>query len=555
MGNKFVTYTEFGAKGDGITDDFAAICAAHEYANAHSLPVVTDDSKTYLIRDTLLDGVPRSVMIMTDTLWGSSRFVIDDTDVDFFDGTGTSLAPIFKIVSPYEPTEITDPAVLSRFSSIGEATKKLGFGLGYPALVVVYNDDHTVYHRYGSFYVSRGGQCSPMHEVLLLDKDGNIDASTPFMFNYEQVTRVTVIRCDIAPITLKGGIFVTRASRKKAYYKDSGKRAKYFMRNIYINRSFATLDGIEHYVENEVSLSEFMKNDHPGAHYFGFYHAELANEVTLKNCVLTARRSYRFSTYEFYASRVNKISLIGCTQSNFTMTDENGNEVSSMSPSPDTKWSRCWGIGGTNFCKNMEYDRCTLSRFDAHQGLYNGKVSNSKINFMEVIGKGDLTFENVEWYSPAPGIYNSFVYLREDYGCTWDGTITFKDCTMHVSPGKACVFYYYYTNWDYGYTCHFPNLLIDNMKIVGLDAGEKIHIVNEKGSILREPDMHLPKTRYVPMKHHSGKDDENNMTNANPVVPPKFIRILNNIYGYEFILPHCDFFEKAEKVGVTEKTL
>ena len=34
-----VTYEAFGAVGDGVTDDLAAISEAHAYANTHDLPV------------------------------------------------------------------------------------------------------------------------------------------------------------------------------------------------------------------------------------------------------------------------------------------------------------------------------------------------------------------------------------------------------------------------------------------------------------------------------------------------------------------------------------
>ena len=146
------------------------------------------------------------------------------------------------------------------------------------------------------------------------------------------------------------------------------------IQNILINRSNVTLDGVEHYVKGEVGLSSFAESGLAGAHYWGFFNASFANNVILKNCILTGRRSYRFSSYEFHADHVNFIRLIGCRQSNFTLIDEDGNEVFSMSHSPLTKWPRCWGIGGTNFCKNMEYEKCRLSRFDAHQGLYNGKI-------------------------------------------------------------------------------------------------------------------------------------------------------------------------------------
>ena len=39
MKNNFVCYEDFGAVGDGVADDFAAIYRAHEYANENHLPV------------------------------------------------------------------------------------------------------------------------------------------------------------------------------------------------------------------------------------------------------------------------------------------------------------------------------------------------------------------------------------------------------------------------------------------------------------------------------------------------------------------------------------
>ena len=36
---KYITYEQFGAKGDGVTDDMPAIIAAHQAANEKGLPV------------------------------------------------------------------------------------------------------------------------------------------------------------------------------------------------------------------------------------------------------------------------------------------------------------------------------------------------------------------------------------------------------------------------------------------------------------------------------------------------------------------------------------
>lgn len=519
--NDYVNYLDFGAIGDGVADDFAAICAAHDYANEHGLSIRVDDGRTYLIRQNIVDGVLKSAIIKTDVIWGSSKIVIDDTDIDYFDELDSSRAPIFKIGSDYDSVEITDKVTLGKLGQIGEGTTKLNVSFGYPALLVIYNDNHRVYRRYGDSY---GNQSSPQNEVILIDAEGNIDSSTPFMFDYKEITRVTVIRADVKPIVIKGGMITTLACQKNPIDENTGTRAKYVHRNILINRSNVTLEGVEHYVCGEVSLESYSKSGLAGAHYWGFFNASFANNVTLKDCVLTGRRSYRFSNYEFHADHVNLIRLFGCKQSNFTLFDEDGNEVFSMSHSPLTKWPRCWGIGGTNFCKNMEYVDCRLSRFDAHQGLYNGKIINSEINFMEIIGKGELLLEGVKWYSPAPGrIYNCFAYLRDDFGCTWQGTITFKNCTFNVSEGDAYVFFYRYADWDFGYQCHFPSLLLDNPTINGLTDGAKLYVVRDE------------------------------MKNVGQIVPPSFVKIVNNKKRYNFLLPKSDFFEKTEKVGVIEK--
>ena len=116
---EYVNYIDFGAKGDGISDDFAPICAAHDYANEKGLPVVIDDGRTYLIRNTCIDGEVRSAIIKTDVLWGSAKIIIDDTQLDYFDVRGASKKPIFKIASDYDTVEITDSKTLSDIGALG----------------------------------------------------------------------------------------------------------------------------------------------------------------------------------------------------------------------------------------------------------------------------------------------------------------------------------------------------------------------------------------------------------------------------------------------------
>lgn len=544
---KFVTYADFGAVGDGVTDDFEAIYRAHEYANENGLPVVINDGKTYYIHETRIDGEVRAAVIKTDVNWGSSKFIIDDSDLVSYDGTGRVGKNIFSIESDYEPVSLTDSAVLAAIGSIGEGTKKINLALGYPALLIIYNENQRVFKRCGASYVKIGlNKGSVQKELIVVDGEGNVDESTPFMFNYSELTKIEVLRIDIKPITVKGGIFTTRASRVDAVNPKTGGTAQYIERGILINRSFTTLLGVEHYVEGEVSTYEYRDSGLRGAHYYGFYAAKRANEVLIKNCVFTGRRYYKLcGTYEFTGVMVNKIRLHGCTQSNFEFVNEEGKAVYSMAGSPVAKTKYCWGVGGTDFCKNMEYVDCKLSRFDAHQGLYNGKLINSTINFMELTGKGEMYIENLDFRSTGPGA-NLLVYLRDDYGSTWDGTITFKNCTAHFAAGEAYVFFHQYSNWDFGYRCHFPNLILDNLKVEGLGECPAVHFKMPT----TEPNMSLDTTALVPRKNEDGTVDEGNMKNANPIVPPEFIKIINNECGAKYLIENIPFYENTVLEGV-----
>lgn len=58
----YVTYEDYGAVGDGKTDDIAAIAAAHAAANGMGLPVLSREDATYYI-----GGSDRYAVVKTDT--------------------------------------------------------------------------------------------------------------------------------------------------------------------------------------------------------------------------------------------------------------------------------------------------------------------------------------------------------------------------------------------------------------------------------------------------------------------------------------------------------
>ena len=134
-------------------------------------------------------------------------------------------------------------------------TTKIDLGLDYPAMLIIYNKYHEVYKRWGATYSGAG---VAQHELIVVDKDGNISEDTPFMFDYEEITSIEIINLDVEPITIKGGIFTTLACRVDSLYKFGimERKAGYLLRGLEVNRSFTTIDGTEHYVEGEVTVEE-----------------------------------------------------------------------------------------------------------------------------------------------------------------------------------------------------------------------------------------------------------------------------------------------------------
>jgi hypothetical protein len=582
---KYVTYEEFGAKGDGVTDDFFAIKAAHDYANENGLAVKANDAATYYIHETRVDGEPQSAVIKTDTDWGEANFIIDDTDISLFKDASTyplHKANIFKIVSDYPVEKIDDAETLERILADGlnRETKKIALTFDYPVMIIPYNSKHNVYRRkgYGGF------NGFVMHEVIVLDKDGNIDKDTPVMFDYKNLDYIEVLRLDIKPITVEGGTFTTRASRVNNVYTNAEgnlvNQSGYILRGIGVNRSFTTVKNVKHYITGEIELNDQVDENGNivcvGYGYHGFFAAAVANEVTFEGCVLTGRRCYHnisgghLGTYDLTGNNVNKIIFNRCTQSNFWIKIDENNKITAANEGDEgaitsmtyrnlngTTVKVHWGIGGTNFCKNMEYHNSTLSRFDAHNGLYNGKIINSTVNYMAITGNGDFIVENSRWFAEASGENsNSMIHLRADYGSTWEGEIKMKNVKAFVySESQVYLYMHKYANWYYGYIANYPNISIDNVEFYDINTREPLpagyEILISGNSIVNEPALHLPKTvnthpvfpdidldgdgfvdgtkiPYDDVVSRSGILDESSYENLNPIAAPKFIKITSN---------------------------
>ena len=617
-----MTYEEFGAVGDGVTNDFVAICKAHAYANENRLPVKATAGKTYYISDTHIDEEIKTVIIKTDVTWTGADFIIDDSKYSTHNDHDLLKAQLFSVESYYPITVIESEEVLAKVMADGlnRQTKKIDLGLGYPALIIPYNKKHPIYRRKG--YGAWAG--TAMHDVILLDKDGNVADETPVMWNYNHVDYIEVIRADIEHLTIEGGKFTTIASDIDCvYYDENGKplgvRDFYAMRGLYVGRSYTTVKNVEHYVEGEISI-ERQKKGEIGIPQNGFYTAGKATNVTFESCVMTGKRCYQkawvaegFSgtrgTYDIKANNVNKIIFKNCTQSNFWVTIDDNNVIHpakeedegallslSKMVREDGKVTRVhWGVGGTNYCKNMEYIGCTLSRFDAHDGLYNGKVIDSTVVAIALTGCGDMLIENTRVFAESHGkSCNRLFSMRNDYGSTWEGNITVKGLKAYVYSKRSdlkntvpeeysgiYVVSHNYHNWYYGYDCNFPNITLDSIELYDIEThkpipdGTEVRFVT--GNLTAEPNMHLDTTvnvhpifpdvdedgdglidgtniPRVGAVRRGGVLDESSNINLNPIVPPKYFKVVNNKKNYVYLVEDTSTLDGVVGGGFFEKT-
>lgn len=428
--NGVVSYSDFGAKGDGTSDDGAAIAAAHKYANEHGLPVKADDGMAFYIGSS-----KRTITIETDTDFGTAKFIIDDSKVEVKD-RGANVFQINSQLKAFTPEGV---------SSLKRNQANIGISLPGDCLVVANNAKVKRYIRYGLNQNNGSAQT----DIFLVDKDGNVDPNTPIIWDFDEITSISALPLDNDQLTVRGGHFTTIANQAESKYT-------YYGRGIAVRRSNVLIEKLRHDITGE--------GEH-GAPYGGFLNIGNCANVIVRDTVLTGHKTYRtigsagkpvsMGTYDISANRALNVSFINCSQTN------------------DINDRRYWGILGSNYCKNLTYDGCTFSRFDAHMGVANATIRNSTMGHAGVnaIGCGTFTIEN----STINGW--TFISLRSDYGSTWQGEFIIRNCVFIPAGGAkaaATIFGGAYSGMhDFGYTCYMPErVVIDGLHIKDGNAPE-----------------------------------------------------------------------------------
>ena len=425
---EFLTYEEFGAVGNGYTDDFDAIIACHEEANRTGTPVKARDGAKYLLKKIA------TATIKTDVDFGTAEFIIYDVGVPL----DQRRASIFCIVSDYEKVKLD-------ITSFRKDQGKLEFEHEGNVFVRIADANHPQFIRKG--LNKNAGK--PKTDSFIVDDEGNV--RNRVNYDYDNITEAYYKCVDDKPITIKGGCFITIANQAESFYN-------YHARAFSITRANVTVEGMTHLIYGE--------GEH-GAPYSGFICVTETYNVTVKNCLLTPHFIYRTASKE-----PGKLVNMGSYDINFGNTLNC--TIKGIRQTVDIFDSRYWGLIHTNFSKDLTVEDCIMSRYDAHEGVTNITVRDCAFGhqMVNLIGYGEALLENCKISGPH------FIALRDDYGSFWNGNITVRNCTWTptgwdrqvIHTGNVVMLRGYNTgDHDFGYPCAMPTVLT----VDGLDINDE----------------------------------------------------------------------------------
>lgn len=427
---RFLTYEEFGAHGDGVTDDIAAIVACHKMANEKGLPVRAKSGAEYYI------GAPLTAVIKTDTDFGTAKFIIDDTVLSIDERK----ASIFSVESDLQ-TFTPD------IKSIKKGENRLIFPHTGNVYVRVFSSDGKIYIRKG---LNQNSGTDPS-DAFICDGDGFI--KNELNWSYENVSRVYAKSIDDTPITIAGGIFITRANRAPSKYT-------YYSRNFSVSRSNVTIRALTHYIIGE--------GEH-GAPYSGFIDVNECANFLAEDLLLTPHLTYRTAS-QIPGKDVSMGSY------DLTIDGAIGVRLVGIRQTVDITDGRYWGLMGSNFSKDVQLEGCVMSRFDAHCGVTGASIKNTTLGHagLNLIGFGRFYIEN------STVLAGAFINFRADYGSFFNGKIEIKNCKW-IMKGSRSIFSAHNTGeHDFGYKCMLPcEIKIDGLAVIdtSADCTEPLYIL------------------------------------------------------------------------------
>lgn len=413
-----VSYEEFGAVLDGVTDDTLAIQQAHDFANIHGLPVIQRNSKF------LLNG---EVEVKTSTDLSGSNLIttwVDDSSVP-----GRRNNSLFKITGK-EKMNITSQVQRVDFvKGVNNIPSLSGFDNGDIFIETtdtdierfIGNDRYQdIYKKEANKIVGEGNLAYPLtkdysgsigFKVLYCENESNLVFKSP---------KLTLKNCKI-----KSMFYVTRS-------------------NVTIKN--VELEEVEESKRNDVvpiyTTAEFVK----------------CNNVSLDNVIAERLGRQRGNTE---GESTNGYLFLFTISSNIKMSN-----VENFSG---------WSGANGNYFRDITVKNCRLKSFNSHVSMYDVYVSDSILYSGSAFhGGGYLIFERTDFIKN--GTDNLFALTpRTDYGNEFEGIVKVNDCRFN---GFRYIFRLSPLRYDIGRKSILPRVELDNIEIHQPENDPRIYIVS-----------------------------------------------------------------------------
>ncbi len=511
----YVTYREMGAKGDGVTDDYDAIVATHEYANKNNLRVRADKGAVYYIGH-MDPNNKKGAVIMTDTDWTGATFKIDDKKIPWYyedvqvkqnDGsikiekvvrtdegdcylfTVSSRTPMSHVyLNPANGTlgldarfsSSTDAAAAKNFQNktFSKNTTLLDGQFQETALYVLRTSSKFRWARNGSATAS--AEARDQMEVVIVDKyDANdaknhpnksrIDECTPLQWDWQEIHTIDKWPVDETRLTITGGTFYTNVNNLNS--------RTYLHRGINIQRSNVLMKGVKHYLEGERGadgqVNESCKytyakpTQHPvtfekvyevyyprwGAPYQGFFRLDHCAHVTLSECVFSNHLRVYNNGDQTNSTAPYDYYAEYCADLVIDACTCAADEDDETGPAdPSGIMDKSrWGTTGTNFCKKI-----TVQNHSSISRIDAHKGTYDLTVVDSTIGAWGIAAVGFGDLYVANSTIRSREYLvklRTDFGSAWFGDITINNCKWDIGAyySASLIFAQYQPTYDYTY--------------------------------------------------------------------------------------------------------
>lgn len=394
-------------------NDAIEIKRAHEYANAHGLPVKVA-SGDYLIKGR------NFVPIETNVDLGMSTFHIAEDDFTKFSQPFT-----VKSAHTWRTVQVVDAFTLTKGQ---KKVEELKLYAGH--LVLITDNSRMEGYRYGDKALG-----NTVRDLIYIENGGEVIGEITHDYTSANVT-IEVREVDKNRLTISGGEFLWNG-RTGINTSDNYVSCVGFVverdRVTIENQTIKYEDGAIH---NEVSWAN------------GFYTPNKVYDFRIEDVIISPRKrvndsvSYAIAGQLVIDYRIENVRGLG-----------------------DVDY---WGSMGTNEITNLTIVGSKIKRIDTHYHLWNLTIRDSETQAIKATGGGEMKIENTNVISTDEDATRSFIYFRDDYGSTWDGNVTVNNSKLIVSGSdnlKIKLLTFQPRALDYGY----PIVFARKVKVTNFD--------------------------------------------------------------------------------------